>query len=216
MNNGWIKLHRKSLKSSIWGNPTYWMVWCWCLLRANHEEHSFPFNGKDISISEGEFITGRKKAVAEIPTLTPQKYRSAIKYLKSTSRITIKSNNKFSLIKINKWEDYQGSNQLDNQQITNKQPTNNQQITTYKNDKNDKKDKKSSRFTPPSLLSVKEYITQQGYGVDADNWYDFYSSKGWMVGKNKMKDWQACVRTWQRRENGSSSEDDKISKILNT
>jgi len=59
--------------------------------------------------------------------------------------------------------------------------------------------KKGGRFTPPSLLSVKEYITQQGYEVDADNWYDFYESKGWMVGKNKMKSWQACIRTWQRR-----------------
>lgn len=146
MNNGWIKLHRKSLESSIWTNPFVWMVWCWILLKASHEPQRFPFNGKDTEIRPGQFITGRDRACVEIPTSTPQKLRTALKYLKSTSRITIKSTNQFSLISVVKWSDYQNGNQQNNQQpnqrITNEQPTDNQRITTYKKDKNVKNEKK--------------------------------------------------------------------------
>lgn len=60
------------------------------------------------------------------------------------------------------------------------------------------KDKNTKRFTPPSVKEVSEYIFAQGYMVDAEEFVDFYTSKDWMVGKNKMKDWQAAVRTWER------------------
>ena len=60
------------------------------------------------------------------------------------------------------------------------------------------KDKNTKRFTPPSVEEVSEYVFAQGYMVDAEEFVDFYTSKDWMVGKNKMKDWQAAVRTWER------------------
>ena len=64
------------------------------------------------------------------------------------------------------------------------------------------KDKKISirRFTPPTLEEVQGYIQEQGYAVDAHRFIDFYSSKGWMVGKNKMKDWRAAIRGWASRD----------------
>lgn len=58
---------------------------------------------------------------------------------------------------------------------------------------------KTRRFTPPSFLEVSDYIDEKKYNVDPEEFIDFYSSKGWMIGKNKMKDWKAAVRTWQRR-----------------
>lgn len=57
-----------------------------------------------------------------------------------------------------------------------------------------------ARFAPPSVDEVQQYITAQGYAVNAANFVDFYASKGWKVGNNPMKDWRAAVRTWQRRE----------------
>lgn len=54
------------------------------------------------------------------------------------------------------------------------------------------------RFIVPSVTEIQEYITDKGYKVDACSFFDFYQSKGWMVGKNKMKDWKAAVRTWAR------------------
>lgn len=59
---------------------------------------------------------------------------------------------------------------------------------------------KSTRFTPPTLAEVKAYCIERGNNVDAERFIDFYSSKGWMVGKNKMKDWKAAVRNWERTE----------------
>lgn len=61
------------------------------------------------------------------------------------------------------------------------------------------------RFTPPDVVEVQAYCYERCNNVDAQAFVDFYSSKGWMVGKNKMKDWKAAVRTWERNrsQNGS-------------
>ena len=62
---------------------------------------------------------------------------------------------------------------------------------------------KSGRFTPPSLDEVKAYCLEHGYGIDPEQFINYYDSNGWMVGKNKMKDWKATVRTWVNRDNAS-------------
>ena len=56
-------------------------------------------------------------------------------------------------------------------------------------------------FKPPTLEEVKEYCFERNNGIDAQQFIDFYSSKGWMIGKNRMKDWKAAVRTWEQRNN---------------
>lgn len=61
--------------------------------------------------------------------------------------------------------------------------------------------KEKSRFVPPSVENVTEYCRENDYRyVDANYFVDFYISKNWYVGKNKMKDWKAAVRNWQRQE----------------
>ena len=57
-----------------------------------------------------------------------------------------------------------------------------------------------SRFAPPTTEEVKAYCEERGNKVDPQKFVDFYTMKGWMVGKNKMKDWKAAVRTWERGE----------------
>jgi len=54
----------------------------------------------------------------------------------------------------------------------------------------------SKRFKPPTLQEVRDYIAQKDYPVDPDQFFNFYEAKGWMIGKNKMKNWHAAVRTW--------------------
>jgi len=58
---------------------------------------------------------------------------------------------------------------------------------------------KAKAFVPPSLEELKNYCNERGNKINSQNFIDFYQSKGWMVGKNKMKDWKACVRTWESR-----------------
>lgn len=136
---GWVRFHRKSTDSSVWKNPTIWFVWSWCLLKANHKKNTFPFNGEDVIVNEGSFISGIFKAKEELPTLSVQNIRTAFTYLKSTSRITIKSNNKFSLFTVIKWKEYQIDNKQTNKPLTNEQQATNKPLTTNKNDKNEKK-----------------------------------------------------------------------------
>lgn len=57
-----------------------------------------------------------------------------------------------------------------------------------------------SRFSPPTVDEVRAYCTEKGYTVDADRFVDYYTSNGWRVGKNPMKDWKAAVRTWNGKE----------------
>lgn len=61
------------------------------------------------------------------------------------------------------------------------------------------------RFVPPTIEEVKAYCKERNNHVDAERFIDFYESKGWMVGKNKMKNWKACVRTWEQRDKGSKT-----------
>ena len=55
------------------------------------------------------------------------------------------------------------------------------------------------RFKKPTIEEIKTYCEERQNNIDGEKFYDFYESKGWMVGKNKMKDWKACIRTWENR-----------------
>ena len=74
----------------------------------------------------------------------------------------------------------------------------------------EKEKSKNNKFTPPTLEEVKAYCKERNNSVDADTFIDFYESKGWFVGKNKMKDWKACVRTWERNRKDEPKKQDFI------
>ena len=57
----------------------------------------------------------------------------------------------------------------------------------------------ASVFHRPTLQEVKEYCEQRQNGIVAEQWYDYYEANGWKVGRNPMKDWKACVRSWEQR-----------------
>jgi len=68
------------------------------------------------------------------------------------------------------------------------------------------KKKRASPFSPPSVQEVTQYIYEKQYSLDPEAFIAFYESKGWMVGKNKMKSWKASLTTWQKRNGGIESE----------
>ena len=57
---------------------------------------------------------------------------------------------------------------------------------------------KRKRFEKPTLSQITQYCLERNNNVNAEQFYDYYESNGWKVGKNSMKDWKACVRTWER------------------
>ena len=62
-----------------------------------------------------------------------------------------------------------------------------------------KRDTRAARFTPPTVEDVAAYVSEKGYHVNSERFVSFYQQKGWMVGKNRMKDWKAAVRNWETR-----------------
>lgn len=71
---------------------------------------------------------------------------------------------------------------------------------TKNNINNNNKENAKRKFSKPTLEEINQYCIERNNGINAEAFYDFYESKDWYVGKNKMKDWKACVRTWERRE----------------
>lgn len=60
------------------------------------------------------------------------------------------------------------------------------------------------RFVPPTIREVEDYAFEKGLNIDARRFVDFYESKGWMVGRSKMKDWKAAARNWAARDKKES------------
>ena len=127
----YIKLFRKLLKSPIWENEKALKIWLWCLLKATHIEREQLVGQQIIHLEKGQFIFGREKAAEEL-SMTESTVYKYIKLLEKLQMISIKSNNKFSVVSIEKWEEYQVEELKDNNKVTTKE----QQSNTNKNVKN--------------------------------------------------------------------------------
>lgn len=82
------------------------------------------------------------------------------------------------------------------------------------NKPDNKPDRGAKRFCPPTYDEVKAYCLERKNNVDPEKFIDFYQSKGWMVGKSKMKDWKASVRTWEKRESKKETDLQRRKRIL--
>lgn len=212
--NGWICLWRKFMKWEWYRQPYMVQLFVHLLLSANHE----PAKWQGITIERGQLVTGRKK-LSKDTGISEQSIRTCLALLKSTSELTIKATNRYSIITVVNYSAYQDKNpntnqqinQPPNQQLTNSQPTTNhkQQCKQLNNDNN----KTKGYFQKPSSEQLKEYGDEiEFYGFDPQAFLDHYDANGWMAGKVKMKDWRAAVRTWKR----TASSNDKGARTTRT
>ena len=178
---GWIKLHRKFIEWEWWGDMNTSRFFIYCLLRANHEDRKW----RGTVIKRGQFISSLNQMSSE-SGLTSQQIRTCIKKLLSTHEITHKSTNRFSLITLVNYDNYQNINKQDNKptnnQITNKQQTNNnkQEYKELKNIKNRKEKFKKEIFEsnyPKAMLQ---------------EFYDYWSEPNKSGTKFKME----MQKTW--------------------
>lgn len=146
---GWIKLHRKILDNPIFFKPELYQLFSYCLLRANHNESKIIWNGEEETLEKGCFLTGRK-AIAQDTRQNESSVYKRLKNLEKLNMISVKSNNKFSVVKVLNYCIYQGEETDKEQQSNNKVTTREQQSNTDKNLrskelKNDKKINISSK-----------------------------------------------------------------------
>lgn len=71
----------------------------------------------------------------------------------------------------------------------------------------DNKNNRAVRFAPPTLKEIQDYFAEKRYpSLEAEVFFDFYESKGWMVGKNKMKKWKSAAANWMRKKDSTQTQ----------
>ena len=130
--SGWIKIHRQIIEWEWFTDTNTFRVFLQLLLKANHKEKKY----RGMVLKIGTIITSRDILALET-RLSVQQVRTALDKLKSTNEITIKTSSQGTIIEVVNYSKYQ----LATNEVTNKQPINNQQVTTNKNEKKEKNEK---------------------------------------------------------------------------
>lgn len=211
-NVGWIKLHRKIQECWIWQEKPFdkGRAWVDLILSAMHKDKKLLIDNEIIVIERGTFMTSILK-LSERWGWSRNKVMRFLDVLESEQMLNTKRTPKGTLVTIIKYEDYQFD------ETTHETPNETTDEPQKKNIKNIKKNNNINNrgkiFIPPTVEEVQAYCKERNNKVDAQAFVDFYSSKGWMIGKNKMKDWKAAVRTWERSKTSTPQTNNKFNNF---
>lgn len=210
----YIKLNRSLLEWEWYQDIKTCRVFIHMLLKANWKEGNF----KGVDIPRGSFVSSLNNMACET-NLTVDEVRTSIKHLKRTNEIATKSHSKFTVFTVVKYDAYQDNPTQLTKQVPSKSQASPKQIPTIeeckKGIREEGKKKNRAVFTAPTVEEVKTYCQEGNRKIDAERFVDFYTSKNWMVGRNKMKDWKAAVRNWERGQKERTTDDKKKNKFQN-
>ncbi len=156
-NQGFIIFHRKVTDHPIFKSAGLFRLFFYLVCKANHQENRFLFNGEEVVVKRGQLITGRlalSKALREKPSTI----RNWCQTLSKSGIVDIKSNNKFSLITIIKYSQYQSNQVSTDNKKDNQRTTKGQQKDTNNNDNNVTKNTAEATPTAEESFNQKEYI----------------------------------------------------------
>lgn len=163
MDKTWIKLYRSILTDDIFNNPENLKVWIWILCKTYFEPKTVVVGRQQVELKTGQMLYGRKTAALQLQMNENKVYR-IIRFLKDKGCINVEGFNKYSVITVNNWSDYQGSGnfftQNDEQQMNNNRTTDEQQVNTIKNINNINNIKNINTFsslTPAGDFEDTEY-----------------------------------------------------------
>lgn len=131
MKNTWFKCYRSIVDDVVFDDPETLKVWIWILCKASYKKDTVLIGRCKVDILPGQLLFGRKSAAEELKMSESKVYRTA-KLLERLGCITIKSNNKFSLINVVKWGFFQCDYEETEQQVNNKRTASEQQVNTSK------------------------------------------------------------------------------------
>ena len=151
-------------------------------------------------------------------TLSMNRYKET-NFLEDKAMLRIKDNKAYTFDQNCLLLDDANLVEISQRQTKDKQKTNvdEQKTTPDKNSIGKNSIEKNKRFIPPTIEDVKAYCSEKGYDIDPERFIDFYASKNWMIGKNKMSDWKAAARNWMRssKDKGKSFCTQKVNKFNN-
>lgn len=215
MKKGWICLHRKIQECDLWINNEPFDIrsaWIDLLLLANHEDVDIVFDYKPMTVKRGQFLTSVRKLGARW-SWSKNRTLKYLRLLESLGMIERDSDRQRTLLTIVKYDVYQGlwDTDMDTTVDTGKDTHIDTGVdtgmpqTTMKNNENNENKINNKRFAKPSVDEIRNYCLERKNGIDPQQFFDYYESKGWMIGKNHMKDWKASVRTWENRRKGEDN-----------
>jgi DNA replication protein DnaD len=201
--SGWIRIDRDITSHWIFKDEWKFRNWIDLLTLVNHSEQKVNLKGTVLTCKRGQTLCSLD-TLAKRWNCDKSKVRRFLKLLESDSMIELKSEHITTRLTICKYDTYQGERNADETQVKHKRNASETQMTPNKNDKNER-----MLFIVPALQEVSAYCQERNNNVDSQKFFDFYESKGWMVGKNKMKDWKAAVRTWEDKYKSNQVEEPK-------
>jgi hypothetical protein len=224
-NQGYIALHRKLRDNFLWKERRSFSkaeAWIDMLMEAQHsnEPRELFFDMKVLDCHYAQILRS-VRSLAKKWNWSRSKVERFLKLLESrgmietfnehcVTRITISNYARYDPRKSN--ENFQSGHIPRHLRDTGETRPGHSRATNnnYKNVNNEDNDKKQrgqthSLFRPPSSFEVSEYAKTIGFELNGRDFVDFYQAKGWMIGKNKMKDWKASVRTWKKRSERRSN-----------
>lgn len=177
---GWIKLHRQILEWEWYSDNNCFRLFLHLILKANHKEKRF----KGIELKIGSIVTSRDLLARETG-LSSQQIRTALSKLISTNEITSVTSSQGTIIQIVSYEKYQ----VATNEITNEQPTNNQQATT-----NNNVNKEKNEIYIPEFSEFLQFAIEQVPNINKDEVklkYESWKVNNWKDGNNKqIKNWK--------------------------
>ena len=224
MEKGYIRVYRTLMEKGYYSDSEYVHLWVHLLMNATYIRKEYLFNGKIEYLNPGQFITGRH-ILSKKTGIQESKVERILKSLEIEQQIEQQKNNKFRIITILNWSDYQQIEQQIEQPVNNQRTTSEQPVNTinkdnkYNKENNNKQkiedmgDKKSTRFTTPDFEEVKSYCQERKNNINPEKWINHYESNGWMIGKNKMKNWKAAIRTWELNETIKNTKESEIDEL---
>lgn len=206
MAQGWISVHRQLQEHWLWEDKPFskGQAWIDLLMSANHCDRKILLGNELIEVKAGSFITSEVKLMDKWGW-GKTKLRAFLDVLQSDGMIVKKSDRKKTTIIIENYSVYQIPDTTDRLSADCKQTADRLPADTNNNDNNDNKTNNIGRFTPPTVEEVMAYCQERKNSISPESFVNYYTSKGWMIGKNKMKDWKAAVRNWETREKKKSA-----------
>jgi hypothetical protein len=164
------------------------------LLNVNFADAQLIIKGKLYKVKRGQSILSYE-SWAKRWNWDKSKVRRFMSLLQEDGMIDVKSDNITTQITVCKFDSYQDNRHTDETQTKRKRNADEIQTTPIEEEEEKKEEKK--QFKAPTVGELKNEFPN----IDAESFHDFYTSKGWKIGKDPMKDWRAAARNWERRNN---------------
>ena len=193
---GWIKLYRKTLDNPLFSDPVKLAIWVYLLLHAAREDYDVMIGKERVTLHPGQLVTSLR-SIANTFSISESKVRRTLELYEKFGQIDTRSTTHNRVISILHWEEYQENDT----RVTHDRHAGDTRVTTNKNIRiREYKNSTKDESIPPTLDQVRDYCLERKNGIDPEAFIAYYDSRGWMLGKNRIKSWKSCIITWEKRQ----------------